>query len=150
MVRGWSRHTCLSLSPHTVDRVWEMMIDPHRGHSWQRRSWPQLLNTETEIQGMSQPGQRQLQLPVQAHKRDPNKTSTPTVTACLYECVFALSHIQLFTIPWTVTHQAPLFMEFSGKNSGVGWHSLLQGIFLTQGSNLGLLHCRQILYHLSH
>ena len=29
-------------------------------------------------------------------------------------------------------------------------HSLLQGIFLTQGSNLGLLNCRQILYHLSH
>ena len=27
---------------------------------------------------------------------------------------------------------------------------LLQGIFLTQGSNPGLLHCRQILYHLSH
>ena len=36
------------------------------------------------------------------------------------------------------------------KNSGVGSHSLLQGIFLTQGLNLGLLHCRQILYHLSH
>ena len=33
---------------------------------------------------------------------------------------------------------------------GVGCHSLLQGIFPTQGSNLGLLHCRQILYHLSH
>ena len=31
-----------------------------------------------------------------------------------------------------------------------GCHSLLQGIFLTQGSNPGLLHCRQILYHLSH
>ena len=29
-------------------------------------------------------------------------------------------------------------------------HSLLQGIFPTQGSNLGLLHCRQILYCLSH
>ena len=29
-------------------------------------------------------------------------------------------------------------------------HSLLQGIFPTQGSNLGFLHCRQILYHLSH
>ena len=28
--------------------------------------------------------------------------------------------------------------------------SLLQGIFPTQGSNLGLMHCRQILYHLSH
>ena len=38
----------------------------------------------------------------------------------------------------------------SVKNTGVGSHSLLQGIFLTQGSNLGLLHCRQILYCLSH
>ena len=34
-----------------------------------------------------------------------------------------------------------------GKNIGVGCHALLQGIFLTQGSNPGLLHCRQILYH---
>ena len=36
-----------------------------------------------------------------------------------------------------------------GKNTGVGCQSLLQGIFLTQGLNLGLLHCRQILYYLS-
>ena len=35
-----------------------------------------------------------------------------------------------------------------GKNIGVGCHSLLQGIFLTQDLNPGLLHCRQILYHL--
>ena len=33
---------------------------------------------------------------------------------------------------------------------GVGCHFLLQGIFPTQGSNPGLLHCRQTLYHLSH
>ena len=32
------------------------------------------------------------------------------------------------------------------KNPGVGYHALLQGIFPTQGSNLGLLHLRQILY----
>ena len=37
-----------------------------------------------------------------------------------------------------------------GRNTGVGSHSLLQGIFPTQGSNPGLLHCRQILYQLSH
>ena len=37
-----------------------------------------------------------------------------------------------------------------GKNTGVGCHSLLQGIFLTQGSNMGLLHCRQVIYQLSH
>ena len=36
------------------------------------------------------------------------------------------------------------------KNTGVGSHSLLQGIFLTQKLNLGLPHCRQILYCLSH
>ena len=33
-----------------------------------------------------------------------------------------------------------------GKNTGVGCHSLLQGIFSTQGLNLGLPHCRQTLY----
>ena len=36
-----------------------------------------------------------------------------------------------------------------GKGTGVGCHFLLQGIFLTQASNPGLLHCRQTLY-LSH
>ena len=37
-----------------------------------------------------------------------------------------------------------------GKNTGVGYHSLLQGIFPTQGPNPGLPHCRWILYCLSH
>ena len=37
-----------------------------------------------------------------------------------------------------------------GQNTGVGSLSLLQGIFLTQGSNPGLPHCRQILYQLSY
>ena len=37
-----------------------------------------------------------------------------------------------------------------GKNTGVGCHTLLQGIFPTQGLNPCLPHCRWILYHLSH
>ena len=37
-----------------------------------------------------------------------------------------------------------------GKNTGVGGHSLLQGTFLTQGLNPGLLYCRRILYQQSH
>ena len=40
--------------------------------------------------------------------------------------------------------------DFSGKYTGVGCYFLLQGIFPTQELNPGLLHCRQILYHLSH
>ena len=38
----------------------------------------------------------------------------------------------------------------SGQSTGVGSLSLLQGIFLTQESNWGLLRCRQILYQLSY
>ena len=37
--------------------------------------------------------------------------------------------------------------DFLGKNTGVGCHFLLQGIFLTQGSNPRLLHCGWIFYH---
>ena len=37
-----------------------------------------------------------------------------------------------------------------GKNTGVGCHALLQGIFPMQGLNPGLLNCRQILYQLSY
>ena len=37
-----------------------------------------------------------------------------------------------------------------GKNTGVGYHSLLQRIFLTQGPNPGLQHHKCTLYHLSH
>ena len=37
-----------------------------------------------------------------------------------------------------------------GKNARVGCHFLLQGIFPTQESNPGLLHCRQILYRLNY
>ena len=36
------------------------------------------------------------------------------------------------------------------RNTGVGFHALLQGIFPAQGLNPGLPHCRQILYLLSH
>ena len=42
------------------------------------------------------------------------------------------------------------FSRDSLKNTGVGCHALLQGIFPTQGLNPSLWHCRQILYHLSH
>ena len=40
--------------------------------------------------------------------------------------------------------------DFPGNSTGVDCHFLLQGIFPTQGSNLGLPHCRQMLYCLSH
>ena len=45
---------------------------------------------------------------------------------------------------------SPVHGDSPGKNTWVGCHALLQGIFPTQGSNAGLPHCGQILYQLSH
>ena len=62
----------------------------------------------------------------------------------------SLSRVQLFVTPWTVAGQAPLCMEFSGilpestQNIGLGSHSLLQRLFLSQGLSPGLSYCRQI------
>ena len=55
------------------------------------------------------------------------------------------SHVQLFVptrllSPW----------DSPGRNTGLGCHALLQGIFLTLGLNPRLLYCRQILYHWHH
>ena len=57
----------------------------------------------------------------------------------------SLSRVQLFS-----THGLYSPWNSPGQNTGVGSHSLLQGIFPTQGSNPCLLHCRRILYQLSH
>ena len=62
----------------------------------------------------------------------------------------AFSCVQLFVIPWAVAHRFLCPWNSPGKNNGVGGYSLLQRTFLIQRSNLSLLHCRQILYHLSH
>ena len=70
---------------------------------------------------------------------------------CLVSELKSLSHAQLFATPWTVACTKLLHpWDFLGMSTGVGCRFLLQGIFPTEGSNPGLLHCRQTLYHLSH
>ena len=64
-------------------------------------------------------------------------------------CAYSLCRVWLFVTPWTVAHQSPLSMGILQARI-LDCHALLQGIFPTQGSNPGLPHCRQILYHLSH
>ena len=41
-------------------------------------------------------------------------------SVCVCVCVFMLRHVQLFVTPWTVTHQAPLSMEFSRQEYWIG------------------------------
>ena len=77
------------------------------------------------------------------------------VCVCVYIyvlcCAESLSRVWLFATLWTVALQAPLSMGIlQARTHGVGCHSLLQGIFPTQGWNAGRPHCRRILYCLSH
>jgi len=58
------------------------------------------------------------------------------------QCIQALSHLAVsdsFATPWPAAHQAPLSMDCPGKNTGLGCHFLLQGIFPLQETNSCLL-----------
>ena len=78
----------------------------------------------------------------QAALLDSTVSETPSIlTVCVCVCVRA--HV-CAPARLLCSRNSP------GKNTGVVCHFLLQWIFLTQGLNPGLLHCWQILYHLSH
>ena len=62
----------------------------------------------------------------------------------------SFQYAQFFVNLWTVACQAPLSMGFSRQECWGGLPFPSPGIFLTRGLNQGLLHCRWILYHLSH
>ena len=67
---------------------------------------------------------------------------------CVLRCSIMSDFLQpprTVALPGSSVHRDSL-----GKNTGMGCHALLQGIFRTQGSNPGLLHYGQILYNLSH
>ena len=62
----------------------------------------------------------------------------PVVCACVCVCVCqSLSHVRLFATPCSLPGSS-VHGNSPGKNTGVGCHSFLQGIFLTQGLNPGL------------
>ena len=86
-------------------------------------------------------------------------------TGILYSKLFDISVMSMGTLAfillqWSKSHSVVsdslqphvLYNQWNspGQNTGVGSLSLLQGIFPTQESNRGLLHCRRILYQLSY
>ena len=73
-------------------------------------------------------------------------SSSLCVCVCLCvsrSVVQSFSCVWLLATPWTIARQTPLSMEFLQQEYWRGF--LLQGTFPTQGSNLGLPHCMQIL-----
>ena len=70
---------------------------------------------------------------------------TISININCHHVVKSLSRVQLFVIPWTVAYQAPPSTEFSRQEYWSGLPLPSPGIFPTQESNPGLLHCRQML-----
>ena len=69
--------------------------------------------------------------------------STPRVCVCC-------SNVSDSVTPWTVAHQAPLSMGFSRQEHWSGLPCPPPGDLPTQRWNPGLLHCRRVLFRLSH
>ena len=128
----------------------ELRVPPRRG----KRGRPKQRGFQ-----MSVPGDSVCRRQLKIHSREPPCT---TLCTCDLDClnrrilslklkVKSLSCVRLFATLWAVACTRILHpWDFLGKSTGVGCHFLLQGIFSTQGSNPGLPHCRQKLYHLSH
>jgi len=71
------------------------------------------------------------------------------VCVCAVLCLVAQSCLTLCNPMDCSLPDSSVHGDSPGKNTGVGCHFLLQGIFPTQESNRGLLHCSRILYQLS-
>jgi len=78
-----------------------------------------------------------------------SSNSEPTAQS-LFVCMLVTQLCLTLCDPMDCSPQLLCPWDFPGKNTEVSCHSLLQGIVPTQGWNLGLLHCRNILHHLSH
>ena len=86
------------------------------------------------------------------HETNSNILPLPSLSFLIY--IFFLALCSVLSDPLRSHRQKPARLlcpwNSPGRNTGVGCHSFLQGIFPTQGSNPRLLQCRQILQHLSH
>ena len=139
------------LSPHPFLCTHAMHLEYSWVHlsqaisSWAPQIFGLILNLHTEI---STPWCTILWVSTKAYNHIP--TATISYRAVLSIPSASLWHPWLFATPWTVAYQAPRPMGFSRQEYWMGCHFLLQGIFPTQGLNPSLLHCRQMLYCLSH
>ena len=75
-----------------------------------------------------------------------NSYTTLSISYCCC-CYLVTKRYPTLCNPMDCTHQAPLSMDFPGKNTGMRCQFLLQSIFWTQGLNMQLLLRQVVLYH---
>ena len=123
-------------------------ISEPKGYKETKKNHLPLLRSLEQKQGTGHASFTQYHLRVGARYLKWPFPLTPGHTPVL--CLLAPSHLILCDSMHCSPPGSSVHGDSPGKNTGVGCHALLQGIFPSQGSNPGLLHCRQILYHLSH
>ena len=74
-----------------------------------------------------------------------DKIEVRIIVCCVAQSCLTVCGPMVCSLPGSSVHG-----DSPGRSTGVGCHTFLQGIFPTQGLNLGLPHCWKILYHLSH
>ena len=132
-------HSCVwvFMTPWTVACQAPLSMEYSRQEYWSGQRFPSPGIFPAQGMNPGLPHWRQILYHLSRHGSPPKSESFSVVSGSLRPHGLCATRL---LCPW----------NSPGKNTGVGGHSLLQEIFLTQGSNPGFLHCRQTLYHLSH
>ena len=116
---------------------------------WWNQPWVGLTRSFDEMSAKVPPSHKNLISTCCVGAVGPQRTKKKQAVCCVFLCSAAL--VGSDSAPHGLQPSRLLCpWDSPGKNAGVGCCALLQGIFLTQGLNLYLLHCRQVLYPLSH
>ena len=132
----------MSLSPFWASLVAQLIKNPPAmWETWVRSlGWEDPLEKEMEIHSST----IAWKIPWTEEPDTLQSAAAAAAAKSLQSCPTLCSPMDCSLLGSSVSGDSP------GKNTGVGCHALLQGIFPTQALNLSLPHCRQILYHLSH
>ena len=126
------RSLCSVLSGHLFQELWQYLLHFSCPTGWSETGWDLGPLAEVLAPRQSSPQATKYEETMHAYMRS------------------HLSRVRLFGTLWAVAYQAYCRWDFPGKNTGVGCHVFLQGIFPTHGLNphlLCLLHCKQVLYY---
>ena len=127
-----------------MKKVGERQIQYDLTYKVESEKNPKLIDTENRLVVAREEGEKVV-------KTGEGSQEVQTSSYMIHPCMLCLGSCSTLCNPMDYSPPgSSVHGDSPGKNTEVGCHALLQGIFLTQGSKPGLPHCRQILYLLSH